>query len=92
MLHDHNFRTADDSASKVLNGLQFSIDNDDDSILETFCAGTCVRKSTWQETKGAFQKLELAGRTIAGPVILTMKNVLFFQEFLLKHNLLRTYY
>ena len=30
MLHDHNFRTADDSASKVLNGLQFSIDNDDD--------------------------------------------------------------
>ena len=41
MLHDHNFRTADDSASKVLNGLQFSIDNDDDdedddSILETF--------------------------------------------------------
>ena len=31
------------------------------------------------------QKSELTGRTIAGPVILTIKNA-FFQEFLLKHH------
>ena len=37
------------------------------------------------QTKGAFQKSELADRAIAGPVILTMK----FQEFLLKHHFLR---
>ena len=34
---------------------------------------------------------ELAGRTIAGPVILTMENA-FFQEFLLKHHFLRASY
>ena len=37
---------------------------------------------------GPFQKSELTGRTLAGPVILTMKNA-FFQEFLLKHHFLR---
>ena len=41
--------------------------------------------------KGAFQKSELTGRIIAGPVILTMKNA-FFQEFLLKNHLLRACY
>ena len=39
-------------------------------------------------TYGVFQKSELACRTIAEPVILTMKNA-FFQEFLLKHHLPR---
>ena len=40
---------------------------------------------------GAFQKTELIGWTIAGPIILTMKNA-FFHEFLLKHHLLRACY
>ena len=40
---------------------------------------------------GAFQKSELIRWTIAGPVTLTMKNA-FFQEFLLKHHLLRACY
>ena len=34
---------------------------------------------------------ELAGRTIAGPVILIMENA-FFQEFSLKHHFLRACY
>ena len=44
-------------------------------------ARTCLK---YKCTKGAFQKSELTGQTIAGPVIFTMKNA-FFQEFLLKH-------
>ena len=43
------------------------------------------------QTYGAFQKLELAGRTMAGAVIL-MKEISFFQETLLKNHLLCAYY
>ena len=50
-----------------------------------------VRVGSYSLSKGAFQKSELTGRTIAGPVISTMKNA-FFQEFLLKHYLLRACY
>ena len=42
-------------------------------------------------TKNTFQKSELAGRTIAGQVFLTMKHA-FFQEFLLKHHFLHAHY
>ena len=41
--------------------------------------------------KGAFQKSELTGRTIAGPVILTMKNV-FFPRVFVEHHVLRACY
>ena len=45
----------------------------------------------FKDTKGAMQKSELTGRTIAGPVILTIKTA-SLQEFLLKHHFLRACY